>query len=203
MGPAAAIQRQPRAQAASRVVPGLPQDVVTKIEGHLETARQAALDALAAALAGRGSIDLTYLTGSAVNYVEDTSRMAPGHFGHTSLSPGTGRPRPCIIDVGPDAFRTVSELYATVMHEWQHVLQFRRPEAASEAADELEARLWEVENLGQTGLARNLEYLRWMRSDLNRWWRQLSDVEKAAFNERFEAARQDIEDALMRLQTGR
>jgi hypothetical protein len=102
MGPAAAIQRQPRAQAASRVVPGLPQDVVTKIEGHLETGRQAALDALAAALAGRGSIDLTYLTGSAVNYVEDTSRMAPGHFGHTSLSPVIGRPRPCIIDIGPD-----------------------------------------------------------------------------------------------------
>jgi hypothetical protein len=202
MGPAA-IQRQPRAQAASRAVPGLAQDVVDQIATHLETGRQAALDALATALAGRGSIDPSYLIGSALNYVEDSSRMAPGHFGHTSLSAGTGRPRPCIIDIGPDAFRTVNELYATVMHEWQHVLQFRRPEAASEAADELEARLWEVENLAQTGLSRNLEYLRWMRNDLNRWWRQLGDVEKAAFNERYEAARLDIEDALMRLQTGR
>ena len=202
MAPVAAIQRQPRAQAA-RAVPGLPQDAVEQIQANLETGRQAALDALAAALAGRGSIDLSFLIGSTLNYVEDSSRMAPGHFGHTSLSAGTGRPRPCVVDIGPEAFRTINELYATVMHEWQHVLQFRRPEAASEAADELEARLWEVENLGQTGLARNLEYLRWMRSDLNRWWRQLSDVEKAAFSERYEAARQDIEDALMRLQTGR
>jgi hypothetical protein len=177
--------------------------VVARIEAGLSENRQAALDALTAALAGRGSINLSHLTGETMTYVDDKSGMAPGHYGHTSLSPGSGRPRPCRVDIGPDAFRSVSDLYTTVMHEWMHVAQFRRPEMASEAADELEARLWEVENLHLTGHSRSLEYLRWIRGDLQAWWRRLTDVEQAAFSGRFTAAQQTVEDALMRLQTGR
>jgi hypothetical protein len=195
---AAIIQRR-----ASRTVPGLPHDVVTRIETGLSDNRQGVLDTLTGTLAGRGSISLSHLTGEAMNYVDDKSGMAPGHYGHTSLSPGTGRPRPCRVDIGPDAFRSVGDLYATVMHEWQHVLQFRRPDSASEAADEMEARLWEVENMQLTGKSRNFQYLRWMRGDLRAWSARLTDVEQAAFAERIAAAQQSIEDALMRLQQGR
>jgi hypothetical protein len=187
---AATIQRQTGA-TASRTVPGLPGDVVDQMQTRLSDDPQAALDLLTRALAGRGSIDLSFLAGGTMTYVTDKTRMAPGHYGHTSLTPGSGRPRPCSVDIGPDAFRSVGDLYATVMHEWMHVLQFRRPDAASEAMDELEARLWEVENLELTGLWRNSGYMGRIRGDLDGWWRRLTDVEKSAVADRYQAA-QDI-----------
>jgi hypothetical protein len=197
------LQRQPRAQP-SAAVPGLPREVVTRIEAALETNRQSALDTLGAALVTRGDLDLSFLIGSTMNYVDDRSRMAPGHYGHTSLGPGTGRPRPCRLDIGPDAFRSVGDLYTTVLHEWKHVLQFRRPETASEAADEIEARIWEVENMGLTGMEGNYEFLRNIRSGIVSWERRLeSDAEKAAFAPRIAAAQQAIDDAVQRIQTGR
>ena len=196
----ALLQRQAGTGAASRSVPGLPHDVVEQIQANLGSNRQAALDALTDALVGQGDVDRSFLVGETITYVTDKSRMAPGHYGHTSLSPGTGRPRPSSVDIGPDAFRSVSDLYATVMHEWQHVLQFRRPETASEPADELEARLWEVENIEQTGLWRNPGYMGRIRGDLQGWWQRLTDVEQAAFAERYQAALAIITRMTERLQ---
>lgn len=184
----AAIQRE-GGRGASRVVPGLPAEAVEQIETHLSNDPQAALDRLTAALAGRGGIDLSFLAGETMTYVADKSGMAPGHYGHTSITPGDGRPRPCIVVVGPDAFQSVSDLYTTVMHEWKHVLQFRKPDAATEAMDELEASLWEVENLDQTGLGRDLDYLKRISGVLDNWWNLLTPEETAAMKQRYVSAR--------------
>lgn len=196
------IQLQPRGGRRSAAVPGLPHRVVTTIEGTLSSDPQAALNALVAALAADGKIDVTFLTDNRMTAVTDTSVMRPGHYGNTALSPGTGRPRPCRVDIGPDAFRTVNDLYATVMHEWQHVLQFRRTTGASEPADELEARLWEVKHMRETGTDRTATYTSTLRTQLRIWWRQLTPEEQSVFERRYEEALETIEEAQLRQQTG-
>jgi hypothetical protein len=187
-----AVQRQEEPPEPSRTVPGLPREVATQVEANLGGNRQTALDTLTKTLSDRRDIDLSFLTGEKMTSVSDATRMAPGHYGLTSLSPGTGRPRPCRVEIGPDAFRSLGDLYATVMHEWLHVLQFRRPAAASEAADELEARLWEVENLERTGLWRDARYMGRIRGDLNGWWARLTLQEQGSYQNRYDAARQQI-----------
>ncbi len=194
----ALIQLQPRPGRRSATVPGLAHRDVQAIQANLSSDPQAALNAIVAALAREGKIDATFLTDSGMTAVTDTSRMRPGHYGNTALSPGTGRPRPCRVDIGTDAFQTVSDLYTTVMHEWQHVLQFRRTTSASEPADELEARLWEVEHLRETGLSRNSAYLQTLPRQLAYWWGKLTAAEKTPLEARYDAARATIRQAVRR-----
>jgi len=201
-GPVALLQRQPRGERASTSVPGLSHRDVAGIERVRESDPQAALNLLVDALARRGSIDPAFLVDARMNAITDTSRMRRGHFGNTSLSPGTERPRPCRVDIGPDAFRSVGELYATVMHEWQHVLQFRRNTTSSEAANEVEARLWEVEHMRESGMRRDPAYTISLRTQLSVWWRRLSTDEQPAFEARYRTALETLAEAQMAQQTG-
>jgi hypothetical protein len=201
--------RRQTATGASATVPGLPNDTVNDVQAKLEADRPGALASLQAALSSSGKIDLSFLTDGAMSYISDTSRMRPGHSGVTSLSPGSGRPRPCRVEIGPDAFRSVSVLYTTVMHEWQHVLQFRRSGAGGEAADELEARLWEIENLEQTGLWRDASYMGRIQGQLDHWWGEMKAEEQSPYRPRYETAlttivsmRQRLTDEQFRQQQG-
>ena len=202
------LQRQTATEASARV-PGLPSDTVNDVQAKLEADPAGALASLQAALSSNGKIVLSFLTDGAMSYISDTSRMRPGHSGVTSLSPGSGRPRPCRVEIGPDAFRSVSVLYTTVMHEWQHVLQFRRPEASGEAADELEARLWEIENLEQTGLWHDTSYMGRIQGQLDHWWGEMNAEEQSPYRPRYETAlttitsmRQRLADEQFRQQQG-
>jgi hypothetical protein len=192
------VQRQ--TGQASSTVPGLEAAVAGEIGGKLESDRAGALAAMTQALSSAGKIDLSYLTDRTMTYISDTSRMRPGHSGLTSLSPGSGRPRPCRVEIGPDAFRSVSALYTTVMHEWQHVLQFRRPETSGEASDELEARLWEIENLEQTGLWREATYMGRIRGQLDHWWNEMTADQQRPYQPRYEKALETITRMQQRLQ---
>jgi hypothetical protein len=192
------VQRQ--AAAPSSTVPGLSAEVVGDIESKLEDDRDAALAAIVQALSSGGKIDLSYLQDRTMTAVSDTSRMRPGHSGLTSLSPGSGRPRPCRVEIGPDAFRSVSALYTTVMHEWQHVLQFRRPEPSGEASDELEARLWEIENLEDTGLWRDATYMGRIRGQLDHWWNEMTTEQQTPYKLRYDKALETITQMQRRLQ---
>ena len=204
------VQRDAAAEAASATAPGLSATVVREIEANIGTDRPAALAAIVRALAAGGKIDLSFLENGTMTFISDTSRMRPGHSGHTSLTAGSQRPRPCRVEMGPDAFQGVSTLYATVMHEWQHVLQFRRPTMGGEAVDELEARLWEIENLENTGLWRNATYMGQIRGQLDHWWRELTPEEQTPHREDYEKAvekiaamRERLLDEQFRQQQGR
>ncbi len=115
-------QQQPE---PSRTVPGLPHDAASQIESNLGGNRQNALDILAKTLSDRGDINLSSLTGEKMTLY----RIQAGWRRATMASPPFRRAQadraPCRVEVGPDAFRSVGDLYATVMHEWLHVLQFR------------------------------------------------------------------------------
>jgi hypothetical protein len=183
------LQRESAPQP-KRPVPGLEAELVAQIETQLSQNGQAALDTLFAALVKRGDMDPSFLAGERMTVVKDTEAMAPGHHGHTTLTEGKERPRPSKVVIGPDAFASVGDLYATVMHEWKHVLQFRQPELVSDAMAEFEAFLWEAENIEQTGLWQDMDYMQRIGNLMRASWTKFSEVEKAAMRPRYEAAQE-------------
>jgi len=176
-------------------VPGLPARWVRQAETNLTSDPQAAVNAVVQGLVEEGQVNTSYLAGGRVTYVSDRSRMPRGHYGHTSLTPGTGHPRPCRVIVGPDAMRNVGLLFTTIMHEYQHVLQFRQNRAgAGEAVDEVEARLWEVEHLQDSGLWRDVQYMAVLPGQLQHWWTQLTTTQQVHLRARYRRAQATIRE---------
>jgi outer membrane protein OmpA-like peptidoglycan-associated protein len=176
-------------------VPGLPARWVRQAEANLTGDPQAAVNAVVQGLVGRGQVNTAYLDGGRVTYVSDRSRMPRGHYGHTSLTPGSGHPRPCRVVVGPDALRSVGLLYTTIMHEYQHVLQFRQNRGgAGESVDEVEARLWEIEHLQDSGLWRDVQYMAVLPGQLQHWWNQLTTTQQAPLRARHRRALATIQE---------
>jgi hypothetical protein len=185
----------PGAVQRTAEVPGLPANRVRQAEANLTSNPQAAVNAVVQGLVDRGQVNLSYLAGGRVTYVSDRSRMPRGHYGHTSLSPGTGHPRPCRVIVGPDAMRNVGLLYTTIMHEYQHVLQFRTSgRGVAEAVDEVEARLWEVEHLEDSGLWRDIQYMAVLPGQLQHWWGELTPTQQTPLRARYRAAQATIQE---------
>ena len=189
-----AVYRQTEsASQPSSTVPGLTNGQVSQVQANLTTNPQAAVNTIAKALADKGQVTLSYIEGNTIGYVGDRSRMRPGRYGDTSLTPGTGLPRPCRVIIGPDAVESVSTLYSTIMHEYQHVLQYRTGRTGEEAATELEAYLWEVENLEKTGMWRRVRAMAELPGQLTHWWEELStNDERERYRTRYEAARETI-----------
>jgi len=90
--------------------------------------------------------------------------------GNYKKDPKTGKyspVHPSEMTIYPKAFSSVQWLVSSIMHEYQHVLQQQRPidhaEIVSEdkggragessAADEVEAYLWEMEHINETGVS--------------------------------------------------
>ena len=175
-------------------VPGLPARRVRQAEANLTSDPQAAVNTVVQGLVDRGQVNTSYLDGGRVTYVGDRSRMPRGHYGHTSLTSGTTHPRPCRVIVGPDALRNVGLLYTTIMHEYQHVLQFRTSgRGAAEAVDEVEARLWEVEHLQDSGLWRDTQYMAVLPGQLQHWWNELTSAQQAPLRARYRRAQATIQ----------
>jgi hypothetical protein len=177
------------AGARSTEVPALSQTAVTTARANLSGDPQAAIDAVVADLVAQGQVDVSFLEGGQMRF-SSRAHLAPGHYGHTSLTPGTQRPRPCRVVIGQDAMRNVGILYTTIMHEWQHVIQFRTGPATGrgEAVDETEARLWEVENLEQSGLWRDTAFMSVLPGQLNHWWGRLTPEQQQPLATRYRTA---------------
>ncbi len=177
---------------ASAVVPGLTESQATEAERNLTANPQSAVNTVANALSGTGKIDLSSIENRRLVYVSDASRMPPGDYGHTILTPGTAEPRPCRMLIGPAALGSVSTLYSTIMHEYQHVLQLRSGRSGEDAATEMEAYIWEVMHLEETGMWRNAYEMTMMPGRLRYWWDQLNDEEKVRYREKYDAAQATI-----------
>jgi len=98
------------------------------------------------------------------------------------------------VIVGPDALRNVGLLYTTIMHEYQHVLQFRtRTGGAGEAMGEVDARLWEVEHLQDSGLWRDIQYMAVLPGQLQHWWNELTSTQQRPLRARYRTAQATIQ----------
>lgn len=194
-----ALLRQPvehgSGSGGSTQVPGLPEDTVRSAEANLQADPQAAIDAISEAMVAQGELDLGHLTDRGISYVSDSSRMPPGHYGYTSLSPGSGLPRPCRVLIGPDATRSVGLLYSVMLHEARHVEQFRAGRMTEEAATEFESYLLEIENMERTGQWRDAAYIQTLNSVTRDWWERLAPEEQETYQDRYREARFTLENA--------
>ena len=170
----------------SAVVPDLPAATVQLVDGHLAAGRkQAAIDALVRAAARRGRIDPRLLVGGTMTH--DSSISGEG----LASIPGyrrDGQARRTRVRIGDDAFVSgVPLLYSSILHEYQHVLQFQRrgrsPSAVpgqgsnQDLADqqEVEAYGWEILHSRDTGLFRTPKLMEdaWLRLH-NTYWINLN-----------------------------
>ena len=147
---------------------------------------QGAVDEVVASLVEQGVVELASLDGERVEY-DAGARLPSGHFGRSSLTPGSGLPRPVRVLVGADALRNLNILYATIQHEFQHVLELRAG-LTSEAAGEVDAYLVEISGLESSGAWRDMQYMTHLGSALRHWWSEMSEHEQLARQEPYTAA---------------
>ena len=166
--------------------PGLPESRAQDAQELLTSDPQGAVDEVVAGMAARGAMEPSSLEGERVEYDAET-RLPSGHFGHSSLTPGSGLPRPIRVVVGADALRSLNVLYATIQHEYRHVLELRAG-LTSEAAGEVDAYLEEIEGLESSGAWRDMRYMTHLRSALRHWWDQLDEHEQLERQETYTAA---------------
>lgn len=194
------IQRTPSAE-----VPSLSAETVSQVNAFLAQgnaeAKQQATNTMVDALIAAGSIHAQRLVDGRVRYQPGFAPQGGG-YGLTSLSPGTAEPRPCIMRLGDGAFSSASVLYSTIMHEYQHVNQFWERTGGSENVHEIQAYLYEIEQMDQSGLGRNLTQLSFMRQQIVAYWNRATAEERQPYQQRYDRALQSIETRVMAIQTG-
>jgi hypothetical protein len=180
------------------------QQVKTALQEGTQESRQRAVNLIVNSLIASGVIDGQRLENRKMVY--QSGFAPPGQGGGlTSLSPGTGRPRPCRVRIGDMGVTSASTLYSTIMHEYQHVNQFWDNAGDSEAIGEIQAYLYEIEHLRESGLSKSVTQLMFLRRQLVAYWdRASSNLEaRAPYQRRYDAALLTIEDRMREIQLGR
>ncbi len=195
------IQRGPT--DPSPEVPALITSTVQQVNAALRQgtaeARQQAVNLIVDALIAAGSIEAQRLENGRVIY-QPGFAPSGGGYGLTSLTPGTGLPRPCRVRIGDSAVTSASILYSTIMHEYQHVNQFWENTPGSEAIHEIQAYLYEIEHMRQSGLSNDLTQMSFLRRQLVAYWNR-ANPQNPALRQRYDRALQEIEDRIREIQT--
>lgn len=180
--------REPR-----RRVPGLDDDLVMQVEDAIDNSNpQGAINLVVNALAAQGRINTAELDGGTMRY-----GAAMTDEGHTTsywdkdpaLHPDA-RMLPFEVTIGPAALSDVPWLYATIIHEWRHVQQFRVPMAMADrdAATEADAYLNGIEQAWASGLTTEqvTELFNRLRDD--HWSRITDPTIRTSLQPRYDAA---------------
>ncbi|MCB8982888.1 MAG: hypothetical protein H6659_03610 [Ardenticatenaceae bacterium] len=180
--------REPR-----RRVPGLDDATVIQAEDAIDSSNpQAAINVVVNALAAQGRINTGELDGGIMRY-----GAAMTDEGHTTSywdkDPAThpdAKLLPFEVTIGPAALASVPWLYATVIHEWRHVQQFRVPMAMADrdAATEADAYLSGIEQAWASGLTTEEVQELWERLTRDHWSRLTDPTIIASMQDRYNAA---------------
>jgi len=193
----AILQRQPRGAPRSKVVSDLDEATVEEAKSKLRfaklaAARQSVIDIIVSGI--KNKVDFSLMKDGKPVYVAEAS-----YTGRTVVeidetkgkSPKLkGKPR---VLIGPPAFPTVPinlisddaqeeflnggvvHLYSTIMHEYQHVLQWKDPVRSikiGKPGREVEAHFWEIENHMKTGLSKYPELFKNAWKDATEQWQE-------------------------------
>jgi hypothetical protein len=171
--------------APSPEAPGLTVGIANQINDLIrERRRRDALNVLVEHLGSTGQINLDLLTDRRMHYdpglAGEGVAAPPGFRRDPDTNEWVARPTP--VRIGPDAFRQgVPWLYSSVMHEYQHVLQFQENVARGTMGQrnlgwlierqEVEAYATEIINSEQTGISQNPRQMRetWRRLHAEHW----------------------------------
>ena len=113
-------------------VPGLDAATAGRLRNLMaKRKRQQALDLLTTVLASRGEIDVALLLKGKMHYSAAVSGEGEADPPGYDTDDRTGRKtaRPTAVRIGRSAFKNASVLYSTVIHEYEHVLQFQSAKA--------------------------------------------------------------------------
>ncbi|PIE79678.1 MAG: hypothetical protein CSA11_11225 [Chloroflexi bacterium] len=180
--------REPR-----RRVPGLPDNVVIQIEDEIGNSNhQSAIDLVVNQLASQGRIDTSQLDGGTMRYGASMTDegLTTTYWDKDPVQHPDARLLPFVVTVGPSAFSSVPWLYATIIHEWRHVQQFRVPQSMAnrDAATEADAYLNGIEQAWASGLTTEEVQELWERLTRDHWPRITDPGVKASLQARYDAA---------------
>lgn len=181
--------REPR-----RRVPGLTDEVVMQVEDAIDRGdNQGAIDLVVSALARQGRINPAELDDGTMKY--SSGQSDEGHtisyWDKDPLKHADAKLLPFEVKIGPSALASVPWLYATVIHEWRHVQQFRVPKSMADrdAATECDAYLHGIEQAWASGLTTEEVQELWDRLNDDHWSRLTDPAIKAALQPRYDAAK--------------
>jgi hypothetical protein len=165
--------------------PGLTVAVANDVQALIDEGdRQGAIDRMVEHLSADGQLDRDLLLDRKMFYSRSISgegEAAPPGFARDPES-GELTAQPTRVRIGRAAFsQDLTWLYTTIMHEYQHVLQFQRPGAIGTMGQvaidwlierqEVEAYAWEILNSRTTGMFHNPTQMRstWRRLHGDHW----------------------------------
>jgi hypothetical protein len=188
--------------APSRLIPDLEDRTVRQLQSELPMARsdimhQRLLDLIVADRSGKGT-DFTIMVGnhpvSSSHLWTQALAVRPIPAGYSlngrTIPPNTApvntHTKPLVL-IGNSVFGPIRDpgnatlvqqfvvrLYSSVMHEYQHALQWRNPSRAramGQERREVEAFFWEIEHSRDTGLRGHINSFRNIWSEAQSWWR--------------------------------
>ena len=195
--------------AASEEVPMISETTATAANEHIQERRwQDAIDVVVDDLVNSGHIDRSLLLRGSIRYgsgVSGEGLATPR--GYARDEEGNRIARPTRVQIGRAAFRRgLPWLVTSIMHEYQHVLQFQttgpaaiKGQAASEGlirTQEVEAYAWEMLNARRTGMAAEPRQIRETWRRLHDYWSRLGNPGKRRVNDLYTRAHAEAEAIL-------
>jgi len=171
--------------------------------------RRKALNLVVKDLVSYGAIDENLLKGKRMYY---NAGLGAGVYGVATprgyrKDPSTKKKvaKPTRVEIGPSAFRNLPLLYSTIMHEYQHVLQFQKPGAKGTSGQvaiqwlidrqEVEAYSWEILNSKTTGLFNKRRLMREKWQQVKHFWNKLGPKGRKLLKPLYEKARTFMKEA--------
>jgi hypothetical protein len=206
----AEAEAEPEAEAGpSDEVPMISDATATAANEHIEERRwQDAIDVVVDDLVGAGHIDRSLLRRGRIRYSGAVSGEGVARpRGYYRDDEGNRRARRTDVRMGRAAFRRgLPWLVTSIMHEYQHVLQFQtggpaliRGQAPSRGlirTQEVEAYAWEMLNARRTGMAERPRQVRETWRRLHDYWSRLGTPGKRRVSDLYTRAHDEAEAIL-------
>lgn len=179
-------------RAVSKPVPGLPDDVLLRVEGHLAAGTprdaQAAIDLVVGVLAARGDLDLGLIDKRRMLFDPALTDEGRTRQWAKPAKGGGFEPLPSTVRIGPPALANASWLYSAIIHEYHHAERFQT--AQSDPFKEVDGYLHNLERADEAGLDGGEVLEIWSR--LRDEWADVPENLRPLYQKRLDAAEQTV-----------
>jgi outer membrane protein OmpA-like peptidoglycan-associated protein len=184
-----------------RRIPAIPDEVVIKVEDAIDISDyQEAINLIVSELNQKGRIVTSYIEDGIMTYDSglNDEGLTTSYWDKDPLKHPDAKMLPFKVTIGPPAFSSAPWLYATIIHEWRHVQQFRVPQSMADryAAIEVDAYLNSIEQAWSSGLTTEEVQELWERLKDDHW-SSITDADiKESLRPRFDAAQAYVNSLL-------
>lgn len=186
---------QAKVDAKSTIVPAVSNGVYYQVNALIkETENAKALPIMVNYLVAQGALDTSQYTSLTYDASGAGEALTSASFKKDTSTNTWKVSAPPKVTIHPVAFNDVGWLYSSIMHEYQHVLQYNggynRPPGSADLAEarEVEAYLWEIEHATDSGVNTNAAQLTDLGSRLTTHYNALPALRQAPYTARYNAA---------------